>query len=152
MNGWYAIIWTNADTIYWSIYAPLGGAELRCGLYWMFDGTSNYWLPELQPNWLYSHHHVYHVYNIRCGYGDNHVNVWLIYVTGRLIPIDKMNRYHVLVIWIMWSVSYAVHSFNWIVYLKPLSSKPISTVGHVLCTEWYPPNHQWIETWCTAWL
>ena len=27
-NRWQAIIWTNADPIYWRIYATLGGGEL----------------------------------------------------------------------------------------------------------------------------
>ena len=28
LNRWQAIIWTNADPIYWHIYAALGGDEL----------------------------------------------------------------------------------------------------------------------------
>ena len=29
LNKWQAIIWANADTIPWRIYASLGGDELR---------------------------------------------------------------------------------------------------------------------------
>ena len=29
-NRRQAIIWTNADQIYWRVYAALGGDDLRC--------------------------------------------------------------------------------------------------------------------------
>ena len=29
MNRWQAIIWTNADSVHWRIYAALGGEKLN---------------------------------------------------------------------------------------------------------------------------